>query len=187
MSLTTSAPLNIPPSNDRHHAGMSYQAPDYYPRPPGSTHAPAVPEANSPERLHSSQGFHKGAAPPPQSPSHHVYAPHDVPPPPGSAHGYPPQPPITPLSGSAYPPQPASGGYYGLAQTPTEAHVPSPPPTSNGRPTSANFTPEGNPIVPVGISGGKMFQCRGYGECDKVFTRSEHLARHVRRVLRVWF
>lgn len=26
----------------------------------------------------------------------------------------------------------------------------------------------------------KTFQCRGYGECRMVFSRSEHLARHVR-------
>lgn len=26
----------------------------------------------------------------------------------------------------------------------------------------------------------KMFQCTGYGECRMVFTRSEHLARHMR-------
>jgi hypothetical protein len=25
-----------------------------------------------------------------------------------------------------------------------------------------------------------MFQCRGFGDCQMVFTRSEHLARHVR-------
>ena len=26
----------------------------------------------------------------------------------------------------------------------------------------------------------KTFQCRGYGDCRMVFSRSEHLARHVR-------
>lgn len=29
----------------------------------------------------------------------------------------------------------------------------------------------------------KMFQCTGYGECRMVFTRSEHLARHMRLVI----
>jgi len=29
----------------------------------------------------------------------------------------------------------------------------------------------------------KTFQCRGYGECRMVFSRSEHLARHIRFVL----
>lgn len=29
----------------------------------------------------------------------------------------------------------------------------------------------------------KTFQCRGYGECRMVFSRSEHLARHIRYVL----
>lgn len=28
----------------------------------------------------------------------------------------------------------------------------------------------------------KTFQCRGYGECRMVFSRSEHLARHIRSV-----
>ena len=31
----------------------------------------------------------------------------------------------------------------------------------------------------------KTFQCRGYGECRMVFSRSEHLARHIRCVLRL--
>ncbi|ORX35267.1 hypothetical protein BD324DRAFT_609533 [Kockovaella imperatae] len=98
-----------------------------------------------------------------------------------------PQPPITPLSASHYPSQPppssGSGSFFGVAQTPTDQAIPSPPPTTTSRPGSsnANFTPDGVPIVPVGVSGGKMFRCRGYGECDKVFTRSEHLARHVRK------
>lgn len=26
----------------------------------------------------------------------------------------------------------------------------------------------------------KVFQCTGYGDCSMVFTRSEHLARHMR-------
>lgn len=178
----------------------------YYTRPPGSSHgqghppqpsslgigvhapptAPPSAGTSPTERLHSSHGYAKGGPPPPESP---VY--HDMTAPPGSSHGYPqPQPsqgqgqpnphqsPITPISANAYPPQPPSAGYYGLS-TPDE-HIPSPPGTSNGRPSTAQFTPDGVPIVPVGVSGGKMFRCRGYGECDKVFTRSEHLARHVR-------
>lgn len=32
----------------------------------------------------------------------------------------------------------------------------------------------------VSASSGKVFQCTGYGECKKVFSRSEHLARHIR-------
>lgn len=149
-----------------------------YPRPGGSSH-----EGPSPERLHSSQGFVKGAPPPPPSP---YQVQHDQPPP-GSSHGYPPQPPITPLSGSNYPPQPppsntdSNNSYYGLT-TPTQElkHIPSPPPSSSGGVEPPQFTPDGAPVIPVGVSGGKMFRCRGYGDCDKVFTRSEHLARHVR-------
>ncbi|KAJ3480311.1 hypothetical protein NLJ89_g12289 [Agrocybe chaxingu] len=29
----------------------------------------------------------------------------------------------------------------------------------------------------------KTFQCRGYGECRMVFSRSEHLARHISELL----
>ena len=28
----------------------------------------------------------------------------------------------------------------------------------------------------------KLFQCTGYGDCRMVFTRSEHLARHMRYI-----
>jgi hypothetical protein len=89
---------------------------------------------------------------------------------------------MTPITGNTYPPPPPpSTGYYGLASNPSD-HMPSPPPTGDGRSAdpALTFTPEGAPIVPVGVSGGKMFRCRGFGDCDKVFTRSEHLARHVR-------
>ncbi|WVF65875.1 hypothetical protein IAT40_000612 [Kwoniella sp. CBS 6097] len=181
---------------------MSFAAPDdrqygnYYPRAPGSAQGPPPPPhpqqhstASPEQRLHSSGGYPKTGPGPNESPSQQVYQ-GDIGPPPGSSHGYPPQP-ITPLSGPTYPPQqPPSGGYYGITQTPqseqppqapAQQHIPSPPPSSSGRPTSGNFTPDGVPIVPVGVSGGKMFRCRGYGECDKVFTRSEHLARHVRK------
>jgi hypothetical protein len=34
--------------------------------------------------------------------------------------------------------------------------------------------------IPSGISGGKIYVCMGYGDCAKTFTRSEHLARHIR-------
>jgi hypothetical protein len=144
----------------------------YYPRPPGSSGGPA--DAH-PDRLHSSHGYPK---PQPASPAFH----HDMPAPPGTSHGYPSQAPMTPITGNTYPPPPPpSSGYYGLASNASE-HMPSPPPTGDGRPgeQTLTFTPEGAPIVPVGVSGGKMFRCRGFGECDKVFTRSEHLARHVR-------
>lgn len=33
----------------------------------------------------------------------------------------------------------------------------------------------------------KTFQCRGYGECRMVFSRSEHLARHIRCVFKPFF
>lgn len=42
------------------------------------------------------------------------------------------------------------------------------------------------PTAPVGVAKryrpapAKTFQCRGYGECRMVFSRSEHLARHIR-------
>lgn len=34
--------------------------------------------------------------------------------------------------------------------------------------------------IPSGVSAGKIYVCMGYGECSKTFTRSEHLARHIR-------
>lgn len=33
----------------------------------------------------------------------------------------------------------------------------------------------------VGTNGSAMFQCQGFGDCRMVFTRSEHLARHIRK------
>ncbi|KAI9494695.1 hypothetical protein BDB00DRAFT_817886 [Zychaea mexicana] len=35
--------------------------------------------------------------------------------------------------------------------------------------------------MPRKTSGPKLFKCAGYGDCDMVFTRSEHLARHSRK------
>lgn len=96
----------------------------------------------------------------------------------GSSHPHPHAQHPPPLEDARASPSTAGPGGHG--QGPGSASA-----SADGRPTSENFTPDGNPIVPVGISGGKMFQCRGYGACDKVFTRSEHLARHVRYVLAV--
>lgn len=177
-----------PPTPLASGTGLSGQGQGQGTAPPSSGTSPV-------ERLHSSHGFGKGVPVPPESP---VY--HEMGAPPGSSHGYPQpqghninQSPVTPLSASnAYPPQPPSTGYYGLT-TPDdheleheqehEQQIPSPPPTALDRSLpGAQFTADGIPIVPVGVSGGKMFRCRGYGECDKVFTRSEHLARHVRWV-----
>lgn len=167
-----------------HPDGRPYTS--HHPRPPGSSGGLAPPppppiQTQSTARLHSSHGHSTGSQPP-VSPIYHP----EMSAPPGSSHGYPApsgQAPITPISGgnSYPPPPPPSSGYYGLASAPNE-HMPSPPPSSNGAPgeVAVSFTPDGVPIVPVGVSGGKMFRCRGYGDCDKVFTRSEHLARHVR-------
>jgi hypothetical protein len=149
---------------------MSYQTHEEpyttYPRPPGSS--------GGPDRVNSSHGPY----------SKNPHSPYNEMPAPGSSHGYPAQAPITPVTSNTYPPPPPpSSGYYGLASNPSD-HMPSPPPSSHGGGRqvehSVTFTPEGAPIVPVGVSGGKMFRCKGFGDCDKVFTRSEHLARHVR-------
>lgn len=45
---------------------------------------------------------------------------------------------------------------------------------SGGPPSAANSTKRYRPAP------AKTFQCRGYGECRMVFSRSEHLARHIR-------
>ncbi|ODN88775.1 RNA polymerase II transcription factor [Cryptococcus wingfieldii CBS 7118] len=161
-------------------------------RPPTSSHgAPLSPD----QRIHSSHGY---AKPPTHESPSQVYQEHPLAPVP--SHGYPPQSqPMTPLTSNSYPPAAQAGSYYtipGQAQAQGEA-IPSPPPSSANpvRPDTANSgsgefaapaaptqtTEGGVPIVPVGVSGGKLFRCRGYGECDKVFTRSEHLARHVRK------
>jgi hypothetical protein len=63
-----------------------------------------------------------------------------------------------------------------------------PPPLSSNvaaEPSSSSTVPipqvEGDPKVPKKQSS-KMFRCTGFGECQMTFTRSEHLARHVRQV-----
>ncbi|WVO14680.1 hypothetical protein L204_102317 [Cryptococcus depauperatus] len=172
---------------------MSFVAPDdrtyyNYSRVPGSAHS-AHQAASPGQRIHS-HGYPKSAV------SNDTSAPvyhHDLGP--GNSHGYPPQP-ITPLTGQACPPPASTSQYYGMPPGQGEQPIPSPPPSSvngnsAGRPAAVNsavdaagpveVTTEGVPVVPVGVSGGKMFRCRGYGDCNKVFTRSEHLARHVRK------
>ena len=191
MTSTTAVAL---PLANRHFRTMStfptpdrpplagYQTTPQYSRPlPGPTATPTAP-VDSPDRYAKPAPLQQVASNPlPQSPYQSTES--------SSTYAQPsaqPQPPITPLSGNHYPSQPppssGSGSYFGVAQTPTDQAIPSPPPTSTSRPGSsnANYTPEGVPIVPVGISGGKMFRCVGYGDCSKVFTRSEHLARHIR-------
>lgn len=154
----------------------------YYLGPrPGSSSTRGVPlgqqsDNSSPDRLHSSHSFQKAASATPVLPPTPYSHPADVGP--SSAHSY-SQPPMTPVSGPSYAP-PSSVGYYSVDQTPHEPQAGLPSPSPGDDRAAVHFTPDGNPIVPVGISGGKMFQCRGYGACDKVFTRSEHLARHVR-------
>jgi hypothetical protein len=187
MALTTTVPLALPSrqASQSFHDDRDYssQGPGpgtasgqavYYSRPPSShshapssshglTHADSRSQA-SPERNSSShsQGFQQPLPDPAQQIA--TYPPHiHVP------KGY----PATPVSGPSYAPD----NQYEAHQSHDEAVSVSPPDESRG---VQNFTAGGDPIVPVGISGGKMFQCKGYGACDKVFTRSEHLARHVR-------
>ncbi|TYJ55572.1 hypothetical protein B9479_003722 [Cryptococcus floricola] len=170
---------------------MSFAAPEER----YNNYNPYRPPLSPDHRIHSSHGYPK--QPTHESPSQ-VYQEHPLAPVP--SHGYPPQSqPMTPLTSNAYPPAAQAGPYYtipGQAQAQGGA-IPSPPPSSANpvRPDTANSgsgefaapaaptqtTEGGVPIVPVGVSGGKLFRCRGYGECDKVFTRSEHLARHVRK------
>jgi hypothetical protein len=191
MSLTSTAPPSLPLHVDRpHQSSMSYPPTDghnyqgYYGRPV-SAHGIPPPQpldVSSPDRLHSAGGY-KSAVPP--SPIH-IY-PHDaVPPSLGSANGYTSTNPITPVSGSGYPPEsPVPPTYPTMAPPNPDAALPTPPlpaGTAAGSRPGTGYASETTapPVVPVGISGGKMFRCRGFGDCDKVFTRSEHLARHVR-------
>lgn len=155
---------------DERYASSSAPTGSYYVRPESAHGVHPNDPTSSPDRLQASSNDYKASSTTP-NPPHTPYS-HD-----------PSQPPMTPVSGPSYhQPHPTNVAYYGpsVSQTPHDGAVPSPPLSSSERPPSEHFTQDGNPIVPVGISGGKMFQCRGYGECDKVFTRSEHLARHVR-------
>lgn len=52
---------------------------------------------------------------------------------------------------------------------------PSSPATTGAERTGANAVSKRYRPIPA-----KTFQCRGYGECRMVFSRSEHLARHIR-------
>lgn len=201
-SLTTSLPLSTAyPPPPRPHTAQPQQQQQHHPALPRSTYAyPPTPQAQPqpyvfktepttpPLQPYYSTPYSIPYSGPPQRPhtSHtyptqrYVMSSPDRPSAGEQPQGY--QQPMTPISGSdahySGPAPAAVAQFYGVASS--GQHMPSPPPTSSGRPTSANFTPDGLPIVPVGISGGKMFRCKGFGECDKVFTRSEHLARHVR-------
>ena len=56
-------------------------------------------------------------------------------------------------------------------------------PTSNEN-SNANDATNGTSSAETGANSSgnvTMFQCRGFGDCKMVFTRSEHLARHVRK------
>ncbi|KAG8960973.1 hypothetical protein FRC03_005922 [Tulasnella sp. 419] len=65
------------------------------------------------------------------------------------------------------------------------ASAPNPPKQSSQQPQSASAGPP--PAAASGVqkryraAPAKTFQCRGYGECRMVFSRSEHLARHIRK------
>ncbi|THG94126.1 hypothetical protein EW026_g7280 [Hermanssonia centrifuga] len=60
------------------------------------------------------------------------------------------------------------------------AHMPQPflPPPSSTSPIVQSSTTMNKRYRPAPA---KTFQCRGYGECRMVFSRSEHLARHIRK------
>lgn len=58
------------------------------------------------------------------------------------------------------------------ASTPSPTSANTPPPPGTAPPPNKRYRP-----APA-----KTFQCRGYGECRMVFSRSEHLARHIRYV-----
>lgn len=51
-----------------------------------------------------------------------------------------------------------------------------PPAIQSQMPGGADYA-----TLPVGVSGGKIFKCMGFPGCEMTFTRSEHLARHVRK------
>ncbi|KAL5511969.1 USV1 [Sanghuangporus vaninii] len=58
-----------------------------------------------------------------------------------------------------------------MVAAPTASHLPPSNPTSRDANVAKRYRP-----APA-----KTFQCRGYGDCHMVFSRSEHLARHIRK------
>lgn len=80
-----------------------------------------------------------------------------------------------------------AGGSSGSETTTTSGHqqqhhAPPPPPQQLQASKGDDMVmgPDGL-HVPVGVSGGKLFRCMGFEGCEMTFTRSEHLARHVRK------
>lgn len=59
--------------------------------------------------------------------------------------------------------------------------IPPPPPASSANRTGSTSNENGADSGPNSSGNVTMFQCRGFGDCKMVFTRSEHLARHVRK------
>ncbi|KAJ7925615.1 hypothetical protein B0H13DRAFT_1600320, partial [Mycena leptocephala] len=55
------------------------------------------------------------------------------------------------------------------------------PPPSNAASSSTSALAGGGVGKRYRPAPAKTFQCRGYGECRMVFSRSEHLARHIRK------
>ena len=66
-----------------------------------------------------------------------------------------------------------------VAQQP-QSFFQQPNPTTQSQPTAQAAVPTANKRYRPAPA--KTFQCRGYGECRMVFSRSEHLARHIRYV-----
>jgi len=70
---------------------------------------------------------------------------------------------------------PGGSGYNAMAGPSNPYLQGLPPAIQSQMPGGADY-----PSLPVGVSGGKIFKCMGFSGCEMTFTRSEHLARHVR-------
>lgn len=67
-------------------------------------------------------------------------------------------------------------------QQPSPLHSPAPSGRGRKRKSDHNSTnPSSGPNRKPRSQPSKVFQCTGYGNCNMQFTRSEHLARHVRK------
>jgi hypothetical protein len=53
----------------------------------------------------------------------------------------------------------------------------------NSRPGSSSNKDSGSVSKKTKTKSNKVFQCTGYGDCTMQFTRSEHLARHIRYLI----
>ncbi len=168
-------------SSGSHHLDMSYSAIQASPSMMNSSHSGLVagPYASDNHSQHESQSY-------PSSSSHPVYTVYSS----GSGD-------TQLMTNNNVDNGSVSAQYQAMYDVPPNGSAPSSshqplvtPSNGNGstRPSSSSSMPHGMPVMlpdqsakhAAQMSGGKIFRCKGFEGCDMTFTRSEHLARHVR-------